>query len=157
MTGRLRQSIDPRQAGFTLLEMLVVLALLALAAYLALPTARGGTDRLALRSTALHVAALARATRLKAMADGRDALLVVNLDERTISRRGAGRPIAIPQRTEIAVETARSEVADPEARIRFLPDGRATGGTITLAADGQRLVVAVDWLTGAVTVREAEQ
>lgn len=157
MAGRLAHSTDPRQAGFTLFEMLVVLALLALSAYLALPTARGGADRFSLRTTALHVAALARGTRLKAMADGEDALLVVNLDERTVSRRGAGRPIAMPAGTEIAVETARSEIARPEARIRFLPDGRATGGTITLSAEGQQVVVAVDWLTGSVSLREAER
>jgi general secretion pathway protein H len=157
MVGRAPHAANPHQAGFTLFEMLVVLALLALSAYLVLPAIGGGDDRLALRSTALQVAALARSTRLKAMADGEDALLIVNLDDRTVARPGAGRPISVPPRTEIAVETARSELADPEARIRFLPDGRSTGGTVTLSAGGHQVVVAVDWLTGSVAVREAGQ
>lgn len=40
----------------------------------------------------------------------------------------------------------------PPQGLVFQPDGSASGGKILLAGGGQRLLVAVDWLTGRVQV-----
>jgi general secretion pathway protein H len=50
-------------AGFTLLELLVVLAILALAAAIALPTLTSPSDGVRLRSAAGEIAAALRAAR----------------------------------------------------------------------------------------------
>jgi general secretion pathway protein H len=64
--------------------------------------------------------------------------------------------VQIAKGFEITFQTARSEaMSEKIGQIRFFPDGSATGGRIGLALDGQRVEVAVDWLTGLVSVNHA--
>jgi general secretion pathway protein H len=58
-------------SGFTLLELAVVLAIIAVAAALVLPAVGGGTETLRLRSEAGRVAALLRQARLHAVSQHR--------------------------------------------------------------------------------------
>jgi hypothetical protein len=64
-------------------------------------------------------------------------------------------PVALAPQIAIAVTSAATEVIGPtRAAIRFLGDGSATGGQIALS-DGRRgATVAVDWLTGRVSIAE---
>jgi general secretion pathway protein H len=52
--------------------------------------------------------------------------------------------------------TAAAELIDTgSGRIRFFPDGGATGGAIDLALGEQHSRVSVDWLTGQVEIERA--
>jgi hypothetical protein len=42
-------------------------------------------------------------------------------------------------------------------QIRFFPDGSSTGGRIGLSRNDRRAAVAVDWLTGLVSVDDAPE
>jgi len=57
---------DPGERGCSLLESMLVLALLALVAAIALPSILGGLDDARARAAARHVAALVRLTRVQA-------------------------------------------------------------------------------------------
>jgi len=53
----------------------------------------------------------------------------------------------------VRLATAAEEQESPRiGRIRFYPDGSASGGGVLLSRDGERLAVLVDWLTGTVEV-----
>ena len=134
----------PRPAGFTLLEMIVVLAILGLA--LALVVTRGPprSPGLDMRAAASLVARSLREARSQAIAA--NSPTAVTLDPATGSIAAGGRVVRLPP--DVALSA-------PAATVSFAPDGSSSGGTVGLAGAGRRFVVAVNWLTGRVSVTEA--
>ena len=144
-----------RERGFTLFEMVVVLAILALALALVPPMLGGSRARAELRASARAVAAGLRETRTLAMAHGRAEVFA--LDLAASSYRGAGDKSAhaLPPDVRAALLTVAGErMTDTAAGIRFFPDGSSTGGRVTLLRDGRKIEIAVDWLTGRVAFQE---
>lgn len=138
-----------RCAGFTLLELLVVVALMALATGIALPLLNGKpTDYLRLRAAIYDLTGAIRATRAAAILRDTQAVLIVDADHHTLTSP------ALRQRSfgdEIAAEL---QVAAPErlspsrGGIRFYPDGTSTGGDVRLSLHGRQSRICVNWLTG---------
>jgi general secretion pathway protein H len=143
------------QRGFTLLEMLLVLVIAATGYALVVRLTGGGVSGAELKSAARAVAAGLRDARGTAIARQEPAALVLDLEHRTIEVSGRGRPRALPERLELKLYTAQSEIVDEKrGAIRFYPDGSSTGGRVTVAAGERALLVDVDWLTGRVSIRE---
>ena len=138
------------QAGFTLIEVLAVVAVMGLA--LGLVVSRGPT-----RSAALEMQAATRQVtqtlRLaRAMAISRDRPVLVAIDGTGHSLRIAGEP---PRMLPAAVSLymVPPQGRPPVPLLRFNGDGSATGGPLELADSVPRVRVAVDWLTGRVSAR----
>jgi general secretion pathway protein H len=54
----------------------------------------------------------------------------------------------------IRIYTASHEIfGDRIAKIRFYPDGTATGGRISLSLNSKTLDIDINWITGGVEVR----
>ena len=141
--------------GFTLLELIAVLLILALVAVIVVPSLGGGAA-IELESAARSLAAGLRQTRNHALNDNRSAILALDVDKREFELPGEGRARRLPERVDIVLFTARSEqLGENRGAIRFFPDGSSTGGRITLSVDGMRYLVDVDWLTGRVSVIES--
>jgi general secretion pathway protein H len=135
------------ERGFSLLELIVVLAILAVAAVavapLAAPWQRGSLVDVAAREVALALRA-ARAAAINAN------------QETTFTLDGAGgkywydrapTPKALPARVTAALAPGL-----PLGRIRFFPDGGASGGTIVLADAYRSAAIHIDALSGRTTV-----
>lgn len=142
----------PVAAGFTLLEMLIVIAILGL--MLGLFASRGA-DRnktLTLKGTGDALAEDLRMARTRAIVSGHEASLTVTQTPPGWIRPDAA-AVALPADLTITVATARAfgAVATDDA-VRFEPDGSSTGAAITLAQGTRQLEVDVDWLTGRVSV-----
>lgn len=138
--------------GYTLFEVLVVLAIvgLVLAAVPMLAGRRAGPEA---RAAAIEVASAMREARSEAIARFQPVTFQLDVEARAYRIGSSGPVRSLPAALELALYTARSELAGETAgSIRFFPDGSATGGRVTLSESGQRFVVAVDWLTGAVAV-----
>lgn len=151
MTRPLRPRSGSR--GFTLLEVLLVLVVLTLAAALSLPALvkPAGTE---LRTAAGSVAAGLRRAREAAVNRQAPATLTLDVQARRFSVSGDEGARQLPSAVELSLFTARAEIEDDgRGRIRFFPDGSSTGGRVTLARGERRYVVDVDWLTGRVRVR----
>lgn len=141
-----------RIRGFTLIELLVVFAIIGLLMSV-VPVA---FDRL--RASAQYsdtVRALVselRSARFLAQSQGREVLFVIRLRERSFGVEGAT-PVSVPQGIELRTEVGDLGSSNPEeAKIRFLPSGGASGGSIEVLRDhdvGTRL--RVDWLSGRVS------
>lgn len=141
-------------AGFTLVELLVVLAMMALVAALAAPRI-GPMTRGGLVAAAEEVAGALREARTRSLAEGRP--VAVEIDT-AVGRIAAGgrRALRTPPEVRIALIVAAAErISDTSGRIRFLPDGSSTGGRVTLRRGERTIDVGVDWLGGAVEVRDA--
>ncbi len=142
-----------RDAGYTLLELLVMLTVLGLATALVLPRAGTGRDRVALRTAAIQLAAGLRATRTEAMSASSETALVLDLTQRRYWADGAVNVRSLPR--GIGIVTGHSPgtpIATDRAAVRFKPDGSASGGWIGLRGRGASADITVDWLTGATRI-----
>ena len=140
-------------AGFTLLEMLVVLALIAAASVLAMAAFGDGLRGARLQAAAKEVAAQLRFTRAVAIASGVPQDFVIDPRARAW-RAPNGRHGRLPDTGEVVFTGARDlGPTAGEGAVRFFPDGAATGGRVRLAANGGGWDVDVAWLTGEVRLR----
>jgi general secretion pathway protein H len=140
--------------GFTLLETLVALALIAVLLAVAVPALITPTG-VQLRSAAHTVASGLRQARLEAIRQQRPIALQVDVEARTLQLEGKGRTRELPRELELELFTAQREMIEPQrGGIRFYPDGSSTGGQVTLTLDGLSTRVVVEWLTGRVRVEE---
>ena len=142
-----------RQAGLTLLELLVVLSIMAIVAAVAGPYIAGGVSGSELKGAARQLAAGLRLARSEALSTRREARLVVDLERHTFQVDGDAREHALPKDAGLKLFTAQNDlVSDRVGAIRFYPDGGSNGGRITIAAGERKYEVDVDWLTGRVAI-----
>lgn len=148
-------------AGFSLLEMMAVLMIIAAAGLLAMSAFGGGMRGMQLRSSAKEIAAQLRFARAVAISTGEPQDMVIDPGGR--SWRGAkGRSGSLPGGGEVIFTGAGAaqfpDSADGEGKgvVRFFPDGAATGGRIRLLANGAGWDVDVRWLTGEVVMRRVQ-
>jgi general secretion pathway protein H len=133
--------------GFTLVEILVVVAILATLAVMTAPLLRHAPSHAQLRADVTRLAAALRITRAAAMAQNRDMSLIVDANRRTFSSLAVP-DTAIDPRTEIGMKVFDA------GGIRFFPSGRSTGGSIRLRLGQSQARVHVIWATGNVVVEE---
>jgi general secretion pathway protein H len=142
-----------RQRGMTFLEILVVMALMALIAGVTLPMFGSGVSTSALRSSARQVAAGLRQARSEAVAQRHETFLVIDVAGRRFKVDRQGAEHRLPDGISIKLFTAQNDLVDGNVgAIRFFPDGGSNGGRVTLAAGERKVDVDVDWLTGRVAI-----
>jgi general secretion pathway protein H len=143
------------QRGFTLLELLVVLAIIGVVLALVPGFILRGQPRLDVDVAARAMADALRQARSDAVLQNREQLFALDVEER-LFRIDQRAPVQIDKGIEITFQSARAEaMSETIGQIRFYPDGSATGGRIALALDGQQVEVVVDWLTGLVSLKHA--
>ncbi len=139
-----------KNRGFTLLEILVVLVLMVLAAgFIAPAMLNSGVAQM--RSATRIVAAGLQRSREYAINQQLHAAMVVDVNQRRFTVPGQPKARQLAADITLKVFTARSELLD-EARagIRFFPDGSSSGGRISLSQGSHSAYVDVDWLTGRI-------
>lgn len=135
------------QSGFTLVEVLVVLAIAALLAVVIIPALRT-PSRTLLETSAWQVAAVMRLARATAQATNNEALVIFDLEARQVQFLAA-EPYILPQDIEVQFVSARPERRGKSiAGVRFYPDGTSSGGEITLIHAQRQSRILVNWLTG---------
>jgi general secretion pathway protein H len=137
--------------GFTLVELLVVLAVFTAVAALALPRLSIPSGVTA-QTTARSVAAGLRAVRTIAIREGHPGDVVIDLQARVVSIDGWRKPIILPPALNYNLVSAEHLSKEAKGIIRFYPDGSSTGGRLSISTNSQERHVDVNWLTGRVTV-----
>jgi len=139
--------------GYTLMEVLVALAIIGMV-LAAVPFMVGGSrPGVEVRAAAIELASALRRTRGASITGFHSETFVLDTDRGVYQAGSAQAEAALPEGLKLSLYTARSELeGENTGRIRFFPDGSATGGRITLASGANSYFVAVDWLTGAVEV-----
>ena len=145
---------DPRSSsGVTLLELLIVIALMAIITALVVPMFGGPVSTSELRATARQLAAGLRLARSEAVSERRETFLVVDVAGKRFKVDREAREHALPSKVDLKLFTAQNDlVSENVGSIRFYPDGGSNGGRITVASGARKFDVDVDWLTGRVAI-----
>ena len=149
--------------GFTLLELLVVFAIMALISAIVLPYLPNVMASTHVKGAARELAVSLKHARSLAIEHQNETTLVVNVDEKNYvltedaenikSNNQSYKNLALPDKATLSLITAESEqLSRHEGQIRFFPDGSSTGGQIKLAYKDQEYFVDVHWLTGRVKI-----
>ena len=136
-----------KDRGFTLLEMMVVLCVLALLTGVALPYLRfGGPDA---ATAAKDLSASLAAARSRALSIRRPVTLAVDLTDGRFGIAG-GEERALPAGLSVRWTVAAGQTDGRQAAITFFPDGGSTGGRLLVTGRGRDAAIDVDWLTGSI-------
>jgi len=142
-----------RDHGFTLIEMLVVLGIIATTLALTIPLVTAGAASADAESAAEEIAAGLRATRAMAVGYGRPTDYTIDVAHGLAGNGDPLRRVAPRKDVRLTLYTVDGAVFGAGiGAIRFYPDGGSTGGGVKVAAGRRVFTVAVDWLGGAVTI-----
>jgi general secretion pathway protein H len=145
--------MNETQRGFTLLEMVCVIALIALIAGVLLPFIPRQTSRARLQAYALQAATLLKADRNAAIARRTDVATLVDAPSRAIRSGASGEIIRIPDDVSFDALLPKSCHRKPAfSTISFSADGMSCGGAITLARLNTTYEIRVNWLTGRIEI-----
>jgi general secretion pathway protein H len=145
----LTQAVD-RRAGFTLIEVVAVMLIIALVASLAV-TMMPGTGRGQLKALTLEIAALLRRERLGAVMTGHQRQISVDGERRALIGEG-GSIVAIPRDVVLDILGIDELWSGRQAVVRFLPDGASTGAVLKLSREKAEYEIRVNWFTGGVAI-----
>ncbi|CAN7655508.1 prepilin-type N-terminal cleavage/methylation domain-containing protein [Pararhizobium sp. LjRoot235] len=137
-------------AGFSLIEMLVVLAIVSVVAGISAVSVQQVRNGKSAHAYARDLSENLTALRYRAMNTGRIQTLEINIEQKTFSDTAKTPTIVIPSTWTMSVTIGRA-IAQPKTvpKITFLPDGTSSGAEITLVEpDGDTAYVRVNWLTG---------
>jgi len=144
---------DLAQRGFTLLEMVCVLAIIAMLATILLPFVPQSTSRSRLQAYAVQIASLLMADRSVAIRRGADTAVLVDPSRRLIRSGTTEDTLRIPEDVQfdaLLPQTCRRHAV--LSTINFFADGMSCGGTIALRRLDVAYEVRVNWLTGRVEI-----
>ncbi len=140
-----------RQTGFTLLEIMVVLAIAGLVLGVSGPMALKLYESTQYRSAVKDVMTSLTAARYSAISSGRYVDVVTTPELRTI--KAGKKEVTLTDNVNLSVTSAQSlnQLIDGAGVIRFFPDGTSTGGSILLEhKNGNGVQLRVDWLLGSI-------
>ena len=143
--------IDER--GFTLLEMVCVIALVAMIAAVLLPFLPRHTSRSRLQAYALEAATLLKADRNTAIRRRADVSTLVDAPSRAIRSGATSQIVRIPDDVRfdaLLPQTCRQRAA--LSSISFFADGMSCGGSIALSRLDKAYEIRVNWLTGRIEI-----
>lgn len=144
-----RQARRPNR-GVVLLDVVLALAILSLAAMVLMPRPRAGLSPVDLKAEAARVAATFRQSRASAIRSGGHADVLVDPLARSVKATGMA-PLLVRDGVDLAWVTSNlCPVVEGARALRFLADGRSCGGVLTLAGGGASVQLRIDWLTGRV-------
>jgi general secretion pathway protein H len=140
--------------GFSLIEMLAVLTLVALAAGIAAGMISSNLSGAKTRAAVRDLTAALRQTRGLAIVNGEERSLEIDVEARTYQVPGK-KPVQLPEELQMKLLTAATEqTGDSKGLIRFFPDGSSSGGRVTLNRERHEWRVEIAWLTGEVRIEE---
>jgi general secretion pathway protein H len=130
--------------GFSLVELIVVMALVAMLTGLAAVSLGGRSEEGLLRRDAALAASIAAEARLRAISSGKPVELLVAPEADALFIPGS-EPRGMRRGVTAALLNGERTAVD---RISFYPGGGSSGGEIVLRSAAAGIAISIDWLTG---------
>ncbi len=135
--------------GFTLLELLVTLAIVGLLLAVSVPGTQSFYQSMQYRHALREVLGTLSDARRKALDSGRAQDVAFDTSRGTVEFDGETEQL--PEGFELGVTSASEVNRQGVGVIRFYPEGGSTGGDIDISApSGRGVRISVDWLMGSV-------
>ena len=145
-----RRGPGRRAGGFTLLELIVTLGIMAVIMALVMPSIGRGTEAVRMRAEVAGFSAMLRHARERAIVSQKPQAVVVDPINQRVSLR-AGGPDGEVRETRVLPERLFIEATPPPAlTVQFDARGGSSGGDFRLSAGAITWRVTVDALTGRV-------
>jgi general secretion pathway protein H len=139
-----------RRDGFTLIEVMAVMMIIALASTLVFAMSPG-TGRAGLKATVFETAALLRRERESAILSGRDRGVALDSQLRTFIGQTGG-TVVLPRDVALDVLGADWFSGTKRAVVQFHPDGASSGAALKFTREQAGYLIRVNWFTGGVVV-----
>ena len=151
-SGHRRQACSTiREAGFTLIEMLVVLGIIAITLSIAVPSFSRVREHLAVRNTAYALAAHLRSARAMAQSTNIKRGMTIDLSQRRYWAEGIVSLNRCKWECKYWCQRANASVVRPAA-FASMPMEAPAAARILLRDDRATAAVHVDWMNGDVRV-----
>jgi general secretion pathway protein H len=136
--------------GYTLLELLVVMAIIAVVSGVTAANFSGSSEGAKLRAESRKLISHMRYTRVRALSESQVFSVVVDSDGRAYQVTPGDEMIALPDPLVMSLSSLNEGPEFYAGKIAFYPDGSSSGGMITLTAPFGDSVIHVNWMTGEV-------
>ncbi len=148
MHWALSARMKPR--GFTLVELLVAIAIIGLVLAVSVPFSARFYESMQYRQAVKGLVTTLSFARQSAITSGVVADVMINPETREIVC--GDRNTQLPDKLKVAVSTAGELNREQAGVIRFYPEGGSSGGDIDLEmTNGRGVRISVDWLMGGVS------
>lgn len=148
-----------RRAGFTLIEMVFVVMVMAIAIAVVGPMIDGGINSREVRRAARQIASTMHHLRGQAVETGHPTAMRIDQHENTIETVGGGRWAALTERAAIESVKGAIPAGDEVWDIRFFPNGSTTGAEVVVVSSQDhtqhRWSLTLDPLLGTIHFHEA--
>lgn len=141
-------------AGFTLLELIIVLGIMVLGFGAVAVNMSSGNDSMALKAATRDLASGLRFVRSQAMISHSPSALDFNLSDNSYSLTGQAKIYHLAEDIDVTISTAKDDLHEGSAQLRFFPDGSSIGGRITLEKNKLSQEININWLTGHVSIAQ---
>ncbi len=155
--------VNPRgtssQTGFTLIELVAVLVIMALASALVIPSVRSGNEQREVRRTVQRFVSAVRAGSSRAIRERKLVGLVLDVEKPSFGVRGDDRVIELPSSGAFGEIRGGYVEGDGQRFVfEFYPTGGSTGGSVELVfelrAGRQTYVMNINPLLSTVGIEE---
>lgn len=154
MRYRRCQQRPARSRGFTLIELIAVIVLLAIVLAVSTLSLSRSLSSAKVRAASKDLVAALRYTRGQAIVKGKPQALVLNLENNSYLAPGK-KSVSLPKDMVMRLTTADTEQTGANSGgIRFFADGSSTGGHISVLMGNREWRINVAWLTGEIELDE---
>jgi general secretion pathway protein H len=141
------------EGGFTLIEVVCVLAIISLLAAILLPEIPRGTSHARLEAYALEIATVLATDRNAAIHHRESIATEINALGRSVRSGASARTVRVPKDVQFdAALASRCNQREAGSMIVFFSSGMSCGGVIALTRLGAGYQIRVNWLTGGVEI-----